>query len=144
MASTNDRESLAAELERHMEEEGEILREYRTLSSKLTEGPVSFLIDRILTEEEMHHFLLHTLSKWLRTPPTPVESPAAQGADLDAILHHTHLLQEHEQQTIEDCRDLITRLSGEGGELFEALLDAIVLDSEKHFRLLTAVEKLLA
>jgi len=144
MASTNDRESLAAELERHMAEEGEILREYRALSDKLTEGPVSFLIDRIVTDEEMHHFLLHTLSNWLRTPPTPSESPVPQGADLEAILHQTHLLQEHEKQTIEDCRDLISRLSGEGGELFEALLEAVALDSEKHHRLLSAVEKLLA
>ena len=31
----------------------------------------------------------------------------------------------------------------EGGELFEALLEAIALDSEKHHRLLSAVEKLL-
>jgi hypothetical protein len=144
MASTIDRESLAAELERHMAEEGEILREYRALSDKLAEGPVSFLIDRIVTDEEMHHFLLHTLSDWLRTPPTPGESPAAQGVDRDAILRHTRLLKEHEKQTIKDCRDLISRLSGEEGELFETLLDAVALDSEKHHRLLSAVEKLLA
>jgi hypothetical protein len=144
MASTNDRESLAAELERHMEEEGEILREYRVLSSRLAEGPVSFLIDRILTEEEMHHFLLHTLSSWLRTPPTTGESAPAQGADREAILRQTSALKEHETKTIEECRDLISRLSGEGGELFEALLEAIALDSEKHHRLLSAVEKLLA
>ena len=144
MASTNDRESLAAELERHMAEEGEILREYRALSSKLAEGPVSFLIDRILTEEEMHHFLLHTLSDWLRTPPTSGGSPAAKGADRDAILRHTSLLREHEKKTIADCRGLVPRLSGEGGELYEALLEAIALDSEKHDRLLAAVEKLLA
>jgi hypothetical protein len=127
-----------------MAEEGEILRDYRALSDKLGEGPVSFLIDRIVTDEEMHHFLLHTLSDWLRTPPTPGESPAAQGVDRDAILRHTRLLKEHEKQTIKDCRDLISRLSGEEGELFETLLDAVALDSEKHHRLLSAVEKLLA
>lgn len=144
MASTNDRESLAAELDRHMAEEGEILRQYRALADKLTEGPVSFLIDRIVTDEEMHHFLLHTLSGWLRTPPGPAKSPAAQGADREAILRHTRMLKEHERKTVEDCRGLIARLSGEEGEIFEALLDAVALDSEKHHRLLSTVERLLA
>jgi len=143
MASTNDRESLAAELERHMAEEGEILREYRALSEKLPQGTVSFLIDRIVTDEEMHHFLLQTLSGWLRTPPAPGEGSLEKGADRDAILSHTRRLKEHERQTIEDCRGLISRLSGEESEIFEALLDAVALDSEKHHRLLSTVERLL-
>ena len=60
----------------------------------------------------------------------------------DEILRHTRALQEHEQQTVEACRDLKSRLAGDDRELFEALLDAIALDSEKHHRLLAAVARL--
>jgi hypothetical protein len=143
MASTSDRESLAAELERHVAEESEILREYRTLSDALTEGPLSFLIDRIVTEEEMHHFLLTTMRDWLRSPPATGESLAAQGLDRDAILHHTRSLQAHEKKTVADCRDLKSRMSGADAEVIEALLEAMALDSEKHHLLLSAVEKLI-
>jgi hypothetical protein len=142
MASPTDREALAAELERHVTEEGEILQEYRRFSDKLTEGPLSVLVDHITTEEEMHHFLFRTLADWLKAPPAPGASLAAQGIDRDEILRHTRALQEHEQQTVEACRDLKSRLAGDDRELFEALLDAIALDSEKHHRLLTAVARL--
>jgi hypothetical protein len=53
------------------------------------------------------------------------------------------MLQEHEKQTVEACRDLNSRLSGADAELIETLLDALALDSEKHHRLLSAVEKLI-
>jgi hypothetical protein len=143
MGSAIDRESLAAGLERHVKEEGEILQEYRILADTLTEGPLSFLVDRIVTEEEMHHFLLTTMCDWLRSPPTPGASLAAQGLDREAILRRTRMLQEHEKQTVEACRDLKSRLSGADAELIETLLDALALDSEKHHRLLSAVEKLI-
>ena len=142
MASPNDREALAAELDRHVTEEGEILQEYRRFSDKLEDGPLSVLVDHITTEEEMHHFLFRTLSDWLKAPPAPSASLAAQGLDRDEILRHTRALQEHEQETVEACRDLKSRLAGDDRELFEALLDAIALDSEKHHRLLSAVASL--
>jgi hypothetical protein len=144
MASPNDREALAAEIDRHVTEEGEILKAYRRFSDMLKQGPLSVLVDHITTEEEMHHFLLCTLSEWLKAPPEPGASLAAQGLGRGEVLRHTQALQAHEQQTIEACRDLKSRLAGDDRELFEALLDAIALDSEKHQRLLAVVEKLIA
>ena len=67
------RESLAATFDRHAEEEGKILAEYRTLSEKLGEGPAGFLVNLILTEEEIHHLLLRTTAKCLRELPTEEE-----------------------------------------------------------------------
>jgi hypothetical protein len=143
MRSEAEREALAAEFDRHVAEEDEILREYHVLSDKLGEGPLSVLINHIVTEEEMHHFLLRTLSDWLRTPPTPGRSLAEQGLDHHAVLHHTRMLQQHEKKTIEACSSLKSRLSSEEGELFEGILDAIALDSEKHHRLLAIVERMI-
>jgi hypothetical protein len=50
--NTEMRESLAATFERHAEEEGKILAQYRTLVEKLGDIPARFLIKLILTEEE--------------------------------------------------------------------------------------------
>ena len=143
MESADQREALAQQFDRHVEEEGKILQEYHTLSGKLTEGPLSVLINQIATEEEMHHFLLRTLAEWLRSPPEPMTSLAEQGLDHDAILNQTRALQEHEKQTIAECKELRPQFSGENQELFEALLDAITLDSQKHHLLLTTVEKII-
>ena len=41
------------------------------------------------------------------------------------------------------CRGAQLQLSGEDAELFGTLLEAMVLDSEKHHQLLGAVEQLL-
>lgn len=143
MNPANEREALAAEFDRHVEEEDEILKQYHALSDKLSEGPLSVLVNHIVTDEEMHHFLLRTMADWLRTPPRAGQRVAEPGLDRDAILRHTRDLQEHEKKTIEACRDLGARLSGEERDLFKTLLDAIALDSEKHHRLLSAVEKMI-
>ncbi|MDH3213452.1 MAG: hypothetical protein OEM05_13295 [Myxococcales bacterium] len=144
MRGEDEREALAAEFERHIAEEGEILEMYHSLADKLPEGPLSVLVNHIATDEEMHHFLLRTLADWLRTPPTRVENPAGPAPHSDEILRQTRTLRGHEKKTIEACRGLKSQLSGEEGELFDAILDAITLDSEKHHRLLLTVEKLVA
>ncbi|MFQ5416803.1 MAG: hypothetical protein ACE5FL_07115, partial [Myxococcota bacterium] len=69
MKSEADRAALACEFDRHRAEEGEILKSYHALSDELGKGPLALLINHIATEEEMHHFLLSTLSDWLRNPP---------------------------------------------------------------------------
>lgn len=143
MNPANEREALAAEFDRHVEEEDEILKQYHALSDKLSEGPLSVLVNHIVTDEEMHHFLLRTMADWLRTPPAPDAGRSEPGLDREAILRHTRDLREHEKKTIETCRELKTRLSGEDRELFVTILDAIAFDSEKHHRLLSAVEKMI-
>jgi rubrerythrin len=143
MRSETEREQLASELDRHVEEEGEILREYHALSDKLADGPLRALVNHIVTEEEMHHFLLRTLSDWLRTPPIPDESLTARGLDRELILRHTRMLRGHERKTVDSCREMKSRLSGAEDDLFGTLLEAIALDSEKHHRLLLTVERII-
>ena len=137
------REALAREFDRHRAEEGEILEGYHALSDQLGEGPLGLLINHIATEEEMHHFLLGTLSDWLRAPGSPDEALSERRADRDALLRQTRMLRGHEKKTIEACRGLQAQLSGDEGELFDTILDAIATDSEKHHRLLETVEKLI-
>jgi len=138
-----ERESLACELDRHRAEEGEILERYHALSDELGKGPLGLLINHIATEEEMHHFLLGTLSDWLRAPPGVEERLPENGQNADALLRQTRMLRGHEKKTIEACRGLKSRLSGGERDLFDTILETIAMDSEKHERLLEAVAKLI-
>ena len=141
--NTEMRESLAATFERHAEEEGKILAQYRTLVEKLGAGPARFLIKLILTEEELHHELLRATAKWLREDSGAEGNAIPPGASADELLRRTEQLQHHEKETIEACRSLRSALSGTGGELLPSVLDIMAMDSEKHHRLLTAVQKMI-
>lgn len=141
--SDSERESLAATFERHAEEEGKILAVYRTLAERLGDSTVGFLVDQILTEEEMHHLLLHTIAKWLRTHPAGEKAAIPPGADQAELLRLTQNLRRHEEETITACRNLKSQLSKEQDDLLRTLLDIMVLDSEKHHQLLVAAEKLM-
>ena len=142
MTGEAEREALAREFDRHRAEEGEILERYHALSDQLGKGPLGLLINHIATEEEMHHFLLGTLSDWLRAPPALGEASADPQANREALLRQTRALRGHEKKTIEACRSLKSQLSGEEEDLFDGILEAVSLDSEKHHRLLLSVEKL--
>jgi hypothetical protein len=143
VSSDSQRESLAAKFERHADEEGKILAEYRVLSEKLGNSSAGNLVSHILTEEELHHLLLRTLAAWMRERPTAQERAVPRDADRAELLRLTQLLQKHERETIDACRGVQTELSGDDAELLATLMDAMALDSEKHHRLLGAVEKLL-
>jgi hypothetical protein len=143
MSSDKERESLAATFERHADEEGKILTEYRALSEKLGDSSAGNLVSHILTEEELHHLLLRTLAKWMRERPTEQERAIPRSANRAELLRLTQMLQKHELETIEACRGMKSALPGESAELLGALLDAMMLDSDKHHRLLDAVAKLL-
>ena len=142
MESNQQRELLAAKLERHADEEGKILGEYRVLSEKLGDNDLGNLVSHILTEEELHHLLLRTMGKWLRESTARGGALPPRGERTD-LLRLTQTLQRHEEETIEACSHLQTELAGHSDELLLTLLDAMVLDSEKHRRLLVVVEKML-
>jgi hypothetical protein len=142
MNEGNRRDALADEIERHIRVEDSIMQEYHVLSDKLPEGPLSVLINQVTTEEEMHHFLLSTLAEWLRSTPDEGPSAPSLGPEREEIVELSRLLQQHEQETITACGKLKSEMKGENGELFTALVDVLILDSQKHYRLLQALESI--
>lgn len=141
--TSDERESLATELERHADEEGSILAQYRVLAERLGDSAAGILVDRILTDEEIHHLLLRTMATWLRERGGPGTAPIPVGANRTELLRLTQTLHAHEGETIEACSALRSQLSGDKAELIGILLEVMVLDSEKHQRLLTVVQRLL-
>lgn len=140
MTSKNQRAAIADEFERHIRDEDAILKEYHVLVDQLPDGPLCILINHITTEEEMHHFLLSTLAEWLRSVPDEKLDSPDLGVDRAAIVERARILQQHEQTTIDACTALKSDLKGDQGEIFDALLDVLILDSQKHHRLLLALE----
>jgi hypothetical protein len=143
VSSDTKRASLAAKFERHADEEGKILEQYRTLADNLKSSAAGMLVNQILTEEEIHHLLLRTMAAWLEDSMRDQVKVVPGEADRAEILRLTRTLRQHERETIDGCRQLISELSGEGEEFLGILLDAMAIDSEKHDRLLGAVEKML-
>ena len=138
--SEEEREALGAEFDRHVSQEERILRDYHALSDRLPDGPLSVVVNHIVTDEEMHHFLLQTLAGWVRSPPAPAEGAGDLGVDRGELLRLTRELRDHEVETIDACRALRERLDGKEGDLVDGVLEAITLDSQKHHRLLKVVE----
>ncbi len=143
MGSSEEREALAAEFDRHVAEEEQILEAYHRLSDQLPEGPLGLVVNHIATDEEMHHFLLGTLADWMRRPEK-IQASIGDESDLDlaTLLRLSADLRRHEQQTIESCEALKARIHGPESEVFAGLLDVVSLDSQKHHRLLGLVSLL--
>jgi len=141
---TYRQESLADEFERHADQEGHILAEYRVLADDLGDSAAGVLVNQILTDEEVHHLLLRTMAGWLRAQSLGADTmKVPQNANRTELLRRTRMLQEHERETIEACRELQPRLSGDMAGLLGTLLEVLILDSEKHEKMLRAVERIL-
>ena len=133
----------AACFDQHVETESGIMEEYRELAGKLENGPISFLIDFILAEEERHHGLLRMMSRRLKRPMRDRRSEQLSWIiDRQELTRHMEKLRDHERETIAACRDLKSQVPQDESEFFGALLDALILDSQKHERLLLAVERM--
>jgi len=141
LSPDKQREVCAACLDQHVETESAIMEEYRALAGPIESGPIRFLIDFILHDEERHHGLLRMMAKYLRIKNRH-KNQLPWVIDREELKRHMQKLQEHERETIAACRDLKHQLPSDESEFFGALLDARILDSEKHERLLLAVERL--
>jgi rubrerythrin len=141
LSPDKQREICAACLDQHVETESAIMEEYRALAGPIESGPIRFLIDFILHDEERHHGLLRMMAKYLRIKNRR-KNELPWVIDREELTRHMEKLRDHEQETITACRDLKSQLPPDESEFFGALLDAIILDSEKHHRLLLAVERL--
>jgi hypothetical protein len=141
LSPDKQREICAARLDQHVEEENGIMEEYRSLAGPIESGPIRFLIDCILHDEERHHGLLRMMAKYLRIKNRH-QQDMPWVIDRLELVRHMRKLQDHERETIAACRELKEQLPSDESEFFGALLDAVILDSEKHERLLLAVERL--
>jgi hypothetical protein len=139
---TKQTERFAAGLERHVAEEEEILKKYQHLVGLLKAGAAGLLVRAIFLDEKQHHHVLSEMAKELRS--LAERNPIIPDRSRADILKMVEELIQHEEANIENCRALKEQLSEPENDLFAAVLEAVMCDSEKHKRLLLALDEVLA
>jgi hypothetical protein len=135
-------EKFADGLERHVADEEEILKKYRHLGGLLKAGAAGLLVRAIFLDEEHHHYVLSEMAKELRALPEP--NPVVEDRSRADLLKMIEELIQHEEASIENCRALKEQLKEPENELFAAVLEALICDSEKHKRLLLALDEVIS
>lgn len=143
MNGKKERELFAAGLKQLLLRENEIVEEYRALA-ELVEGlPAGLLLDWVVTEQEAHYTLSCSLIKSLKQMSKEENGNGADRGEMerDNVLRWIERLRLKEKAVAADCRSLKSQAYWEEGDLMNALLDALVMDSEKHQRFLLTIEK---
>ena len=138
-----ERELLVVGLERLLHTESKMVEDYRALAEMLDGIRAGVLLDWVVIEEEAHHTLLINI---LHSLKQTAQKERASGADDVEMARETMLcwikrLQTKEQKVVADCRSLKNQAWWETGDLVDAFIDAVIMDSEKHQGFLLAVEK---
>ena len=143
MNAKKERELLVVGLERLLRKESKIVEEYRALAEMLEGVPAGLLLDWVVIEEEAHHTLLINIIHSLKQTAQKGSENGADGVEMerDTMLCWVEKLKMKEHAVVADCRSLKGQAWWENGDLLDALLDALVMDNEKHQRFLLAVEK---
>lgn len=143
MNAKKEHELLVAGLEKLLRKESKIVEEYRALAEMLESIPVSLLLDWVVIEEEAHHTILSNIIHSLKHTVRKGSETDADGLETEreTMLCWVKRLRMKEQTVVADCRSLKSQACWENGNVGDAFLDALVMDSEKHQRFLLAVEK---
>jgi hypothetical protein len=143
MNGKKERDLFAAGLKQLLRRENEIAEEYHALA-ELVEGlPAGLLLDWVVTEQEAHYTLLFSVIKSLKQISKRESGNGADRTEMerDNVLRWIERLRLKEKAVAADCRSLKSQAYWEEGDLMNALLDALVMDSEKHQRFLLTMEK---
>ncbi len=143
MNAKKERELLVAGLERLLQKQNKVVDDYRALGEMLEGIPVGLLLDWVVIEEEAHHTLLINVIHSLKQMARKGSENGADGVEMerDTVLCWLQRLRTKEQAVVAACRTLKNQACWENGDLVDAFLDALMMDSEKHQRFLSAVEK---
>jgi hypothetical protein len=138
-----ERELLASGLGRLLQKQGKIVNEYRALAEMLDGASVGRLLDWVVMEGEAHHKLLINIIHALKQTEKKFSDDGADGVAMEGetMLYWVKRLRMKEQTVVAICHTLKGQACWENGDIVDAFLDALIMDSEKHQRFLLAAEK---
>ena len=138
-----ERELFASGLDRLLKKQRKIVDDYRALAEMLDGVPVGRLLDWVVIEEEAHRTLLINIIQSLKQNAKKVSGDGADGVAIEreTMLYWVKRISIKEQTLVAVCRSLKSQACWENANVVDALIDALVMDSEKHQRFLSAVEK---
>jgi len=135
-------------IEHHASLESEALGQYEHMAEASGDPVIALVMRLILEDEERHHGLLKRISSTLRDAlnwtyssnalPRATAGDVATDEDLPAL---ARALIDEEKTGAHALRRLAQREKGLGGGLDSLLLEMMAMDSEKHARLLTFVQR---
>jgi len=135
-------------IEHHASLEAEALGQYEHMAEASGDPVIALVMRLILEDEERHHGLLKRISSTLRDAlnwtyssnalPRATAGDVATDEDLPAL---ARALIDEEMTGAQALRRLAQREKGLGGGLDSLLLEMMAMDSEKHARLLTFVQR---
>ena len=134
-------------LQRHVDDEQEMLVSYGTLLRQSDNAPVCYLLDLLLEDERRHHRILIEMLNQFRSSDYAVE-PGASVPWMTprrdpAIAAATRRLRRSERRDLRELRALRRRLKFlRRHSLNGVLLDALILDTRKHLGYLRAIQRL--
>jgi rubrerythrin len=135
-------ERLLNEFEAHESKEEKSLEQYRKLLGKMPNPITRFLLQLIISDEEKHRAVIHSMVATLKGSLTwtKPEGSLEATADLEQTGNHlrvsTDAFIELEREGIRECKTLVKESSGYYHGIFKILLDSMIRDSEKHIELL--------
>lgn len=135
-------ELLLSALQSHIANETTGLGEYRRLAETSSDPVVRLMMDLVLEDEERHHLLMGRLAGrvrddllWTHSPealPSPVDAASPSREEWAAL--RSLVLQE--QDGIRHLQGLDVQVEGLYDGLPSLLLQTMIMDSEKHERIL--------
>lgn len=141
-ASGIDRD-LVALLDRHGREEGAILAEYQRLADDSQPAAVRYLVGLIMEDERRHHHVMEEIANAVAWRGFDGTEPPPQVPDLDGLhasaelREQTKKLLDFEERDARELRELRKSLRDFADTTLWALLvDMMILDTEKHVRML--------
>ena len=143
MNAKKEFEPLIVGLESLLHTESKIVQDYRALAEMLDGIPAGLLLDWVAIEVETHHTLLINILHSLKQTKQTGRGSGADDIEMEreSMLCWIDRLKMKEQKIVAVCRALKSQAGRETGDVVDAFLDALIMDSEKHQRFLVTVEK---
>jgi hypothetical protein len=135
-------ERLLNEFEAHESKEEKSLEQYRKLLGKMPNPITRFLLQLIISDEERHRAVIHSIIATLKgsltwtKPEGSLEGPADRAETNGQLRFSTDAFIELEKEGILECKRLVKDSNGYYHGVFKILLDSMIRDSEKHIELL--------
>lgn len=148
-ASVESRE-LVELLARHGSEEGALLERYQRFTQDASTADMRYLVQLIIDDERRHHRLLVEManaiawgwSGWSPDPAVPALTTAVGGSAQEALMHETRLLLQAEKRDRVELQRLRKHLRLYADTtLWTLVVDLMLLDTEKHTRILGFIAK---
>ncbi len=130
-------------LESLLHTESKIVQDYRALAEMLDGIPAGLLLDWVAIEVETHYTLLINILHSLKQTKQTGRVSGSDDIEIEreSMLCWIDRLKMKEQKIVAVCRALKSQVGRETGDVVDAFLDALIMDSEKHQRFLVTVEK---